>query len=217
MTISRIGNQFYYEGLNGQKKTRNEGHQEALTADLTSLQDRINNQFKFPYSYLAENGIIEYEGVIFVCDEKNKALCLGDVTSDPSKVLTIPLSKGGALKVNRDNLGDLSKAIGMFSPEDINLIMRAIAQDAKIQQMQNELEDDKNGIGDEASEETAGGDVTAEGDGVLPNASDVEENVGILANSAAEKSGEEETRRSAGMDDVTDEMIRRLFEERERQ
>ncbi len=95
--------------------------------------------------------------------------------------------------------------------------MRAIAQDAKIQQMQNELEDDKNGIGDEASEETAGGEVTAEGGGVLPNASDVEENVGILANSAAEKSGEEGARRSAGMDDVTDEMIRRLFEDRERQ
>ncbi len=187
MTINGIENRFYYEMLNSQKKNRNEGQEsfcgnlsdaqddlaqadsvqeEALTAqrtiDLTSLQDRIDNRFKFPYSYLAQNGIIEYKGVTFVCDEKNKVLCLGDVTSDPNKVLTIPLSKGGALKVNRDNLGDLSKAISMFSPEDINLIMRAIAQDAKIQQMQNELEEDKNSIGDEASEETAGGEVTDE-------------------------------------------------------
>ncbi len=142
------------------------------SADITSLQDRIDNKSKSPYSHLAENGIIEYNGVVFVCDDKNKALCLGDVTSNPKNVLTIPLSGGGTLKVNRDNLGDLANAISMFSPEDINLIMRAVAQDAKIQQMQNELEEDKNSIGDEASEKTA------------------------------------------GMDDVTEEMIGHLFEDR---
>jgi hypothetical protein len=68
--------------------------------------------------------------------------------NNPTNVLSIPLSKGGCLKVNRDNLGDLAKAIGMFSPEDINLIMRAIAQDTKIKEMQKEIDDVVNSIGE---------------------------------------------------------------------
>ena len=64
--------------------------------------------------------------------------------SNPDNVLNIPLSKGGTLRVNRDNLGELASAISMFSaPEDINLIMRAIAQDNKAQEMLNEIEDEK--------------------------------------------------------------------------
>ena len=47
--------------------------------------------------------------------------------------------------VNRDNLGDLAKAIGMFSPEDVNLIMRAITLDAKIQQMQYQIDEETSG------------------------------------------------------------------------
>lgn len=98
-----------------------------------------------PYNYLAKDGIIEYNGVVFVCDEKYKAIRLGD-TSNPKNCLNIPLSGGGSLIVNRDNLGDLAKAIGMFSPEDVNLIMRAIAQDAKIQQMKHQIDDETSGI-----------------------------------------------------------------------
>lgn len=98
-----------------------------------------------PYAILAKDGIIDYNGVIFVCDEEYKALRLGD-TSDPKKCLNIPLSGGGSLIVNRDNLGDLARAIGMFSPEDVNLIMRAIAEDAKIQQMQNEIDEETSGL-----------------------------------------------------------------------
>ncbi len=98
-----------------------------------------------PYGYLAKNGVIEYNGVTFVCDKEHKAIHLGD-TSDKNKCITIPLSKGGCLIVNRDNLGDLARAIGMFSPEDVNLIMRAIAEDAKIQQMKQEIDEDESGI-----------------------------------------------------------------------
>lgn len=54
--------------------------------------------------------------------------------------------------VNRDNLGELSIAITMFSPEDQNRIMRAIAEDKKAQATQNEIEDEKNSIGDDAEE-----------------------------------------------------------------
>ncbi|MBR6771066.1 MAG: hypothetical protein IKM28_07510 [Lachnospiraceae bacterium] len=101
-----------------------------------------------PYSYLAdENGIIEYKGVIFTCDNQRNRLCLGDV-SDPKQVIQIPLSQGGCLVVNRDNIGDLSRAISMFSPEDVNRILRALNLDAKLRQTEKEIEEMEDGIGD---------------------------------------------------------------------
>lgn len=114
---------------------------------------------KVPYGYLARDGVICYNGVNFVCDEKTNSICLGDM-ADKKNVITIALSGGGHLKVNRDNLGELSKAAGMFSPEDLNLIMRAIAQDTKIQSMQKEIDDMKAAVGsrtdDRPTEETDG-------------------------------------------------------------
>ncbi|MCM1263941.1 MAG: hypothetical protein NC313_14615 [Butyrivibrio sp.] len=107
-----------------------------------------------PYGHLAKDGVIEYNGVIFVCDAKNNAIHLGD-TSNPKDCIRVSLSKGGCLIFNRDNIGDLSKAIGMFSPEDVNLIMRAIAQDAKIQQMEKEIDDMTSGIGEAGETEEA--------------------------------------------------------------
>lgn len=108
--------------------------------------ENIRQASKVPYGYLAENGVITYNGVVFVCDERTNSICLGDV-SDSKKVLNIPLSGGGHLKVNRDSLGALTKAIDMFSPEDVNLIMRAIALDTKLQSMQQELDDMENSVG----------------------------------------------------------------------
>lgn len=102
---------------------------------------------KVPYSHLAKDGVIEYNGVTFVCDEETSSICLGDMR-DEKNVITIALSKGGHLKVHRDNLGDLSKAIGMFSPEDVNRILRAIAKDNKAREVQNEIEEDLNSLGD---------------------------------------------------------------------
>ncbi len=103
---------------------------------------------KVPYGHMAEGGVIVYNGVMFVCDEKSNSICLGDVT-DPKQVINIALSGGGHLKVNRANIGQLSKAIGMFSPEDVNLIMRAIHQDTKLQSMQKEIEDMEAGVGEQ--------------------------------------------------------------------
>ncbi len=97
---------------------------------------------KVPYGNLAKDGVIEYNGVTFFCDEQTNSICLGDV-SDRENTLVIPLAEGGCLKVNRNNLGDLQRAIGMFSPEDVNRILRAIAKDNKARQMQEELEEDK--------------------------------------------------------------------------
>lgn len=104
----------------------------------SSFLARLSGEKKAPYSYLAdETGTIVYKGVTFVCDDKKQQICLGDM-SDKKNVLKIPLSKGGCLCVNRENLDDLAKAIDMFSPEDINRIMRAIAQDTKVKEMELE-------------------------------------------------------------------------------
>ncbi|MBR3808314.1 MAG: hypothetical protein IKJ15_08115 [Lachnospiraceae bacterium] len=104
------------------------------------LSERAGSMLNVPYGYLAENGVIEYEGVTFVCDEKRNAICLGDMTNEKN-VINIPLSDGGCLKVNRDNLDDLAKAISMFSPEDIKRIMEAIATNTKCRQMQQEMDE----------------------------------------------------------------------------
>ncbi|MDE7321604.1 MAG: hypothetical protein K2N73_02545 [Lachnospiraceae bacterium] len=114
--------------------------------------EKINGTYKTcPYDNMAQNGVISYKGVEFVCDYKKNAICLGDM-SNRKDVLTIPLEDGGSLMVNRNNLGDLAKAISMFKPEDINRIMRAIADDNKAQEAQREIEDDENSIGDDAEE-----------------------------------------------------------------
>lgn len=106
---------------------------------------------KAPYYWLSDDGIIDYKGVIFVCDTEHNQLHLGN-TSDKKNCLTIPLSKGGSLVVNRDNIDQLSKAISMFSPEDINLIMRALTEDAKARQMLEEIEDEECSVGERISE-----------------------------------------------------------------
>lgn len=122
---------------------------EDSVADFVSqeaIQRIIGNRGTIPYSVLAdETGTIEYKGVVFVGDEKSNSLCLGDM-SDPNNVLTIQLSDGGYLKVNLDRLDSLAKAITMFSPEDQNRIMRAIAQYNKIKQIEQQIEDETSGL-----------------------------------------------------------------------
>ena len=113
---------------------------------------------KCPYSCLAKDGVIEYNGVTFACDYKHNCITLGDVTSNPKKVLNIGLSGGGCLKVNVDNLDDLAKASGMFSPADLNAIMRAIQTYKHCTSKLNEIEEEEN----ESPEETAGADEQAD-------------------------------------------------------
>ena len=50
--------------------------------------------------------------------------------------------------VNRDNLSDLSQAITMFCPEDINRIMTAIAEDKRAQQMLLEKDEMESSVGE---------------------------------------------------------------------
>lgn len=118
---------------------------------------------KVPYGHLAKDGVITYNGVAFICDEKTNSICLGDV-SDPKKTINIPLSGGGHLKVNRGEIGQLSKAIGMFSPEDVNRILRAIHLDTKLQSVQKEMEDLEESVGEKitSDNENAGTDENTE-------------------------------------------------------
>ena len=121
-----------------------QGERKAASVDRSTSFSKIfgDTQLKCPYSHLAKDGLIEYNGVVFVCDYKRNSICLGDV-SDPKNVLNISLPRGGNLKVNVDNLGDLSKATGMFTPADLNAIMRAIAQYNHCTKKLNELDEEE--------------------------------------------------------------------------
>lgn len=120
------------------------------------LDQRVSGGKIAPYAYLAdESGYITYNGVSFFCDYEKNRICLGDV-SDLRECICVGLSEGGSLVVNRDNLGDLADAIGMFSPEDVNRIMRAIAQDTMCQRKLHEIDEMENGEvagADDASQE----------------------------------------------------------------
>ncbi len=101
-----------------------------------------------PYAEMIdpETGVISYNGVVFIPDSQKNAICLGDMSNEDN-ILTIPLSKGGSLRVNRNNIDQLGKAIDMFSPEDIRRIMEAISLDAKVQKEKAEIEESKFEVG----------------------------------------------------------------------
>lgn len=119
---------------------------DAVTAGKESPPACIREVPKVPYGNLAKDGVIHYNGVCFVCDERTNSICLGNM-EEKDKVINVTLSGGGHLRVNRDNISDLAKAAGMFSPEDLNLIMRAIARDTKLQSMKQEMDDMKANVG----------------------------------------------------------------------
>ena len=138
------------------RKEKQEEQQEAYEVAVSrtnSMFQKLNGVYKqaCPYEYLAKDGVIEYNGIVFACDTENNAISLGDV-SDKSKVITVRLSGGGTLYVNRENIGDLSQAMGIFSPEDVNCILRALADDAKIQKTEEEIEEAGAHIGEENQE-----------------------------------------------------------------
>lgn len=137
-------NMFSKEQSEGEKPDVTDSIEDVISDEV--IQKIVGNRGKIPYSVLAdENGIIEYHGVMFIGDTETNSICLGDM-SDPNNVLSIQLSGGGYLKVNVDSIETLSKAITMFSPEDVNRIMRAIAQYNKTKQIQQQIEDETSGL-----------------------------------------------------------------------
>ncbi len=124
--------QSFYEGA-----TKAASNGKTFYGDLSKLpQHQIEEGA--PYSYLAEDGIIDYNGVTFVCDKEK-----------------------GSLVVNRDCVGSLMKAIGMFSPEDKVRIMKAVSLDNKIQEMKMEIDEDTNSIGNGTTNTADGGSEAA--------------------------------------------------------
>jgi hypothetical protein len=142
MVSSVTANTYYQNYMCGQGKTEISSFHQTLLASLeetpSSVISSIGPRIRAPYSHLADaNGIINYNGVIFECDPRN-ILLLGCAAEDRS-ALNIPLSNGGVIKVNRGMFGELAKAIDMFSPEDRNHILRALAQEAKIGTVEEEI------------------------------------------------------------------------------
>lgn len=99
---------------------------EIIVKIVIRLLDENTVETVYLYSSRAKDGVIEYNGVVFVGDPKTNSLNLGDM-SDKNHVLRIQLSGGGFLNVNYDNIGDLKDAMGMFSGKDQGIILKAIA------------------------------------------------------------------------------------------
>ena len=133
-------------GINDIRNTQNiqnlksAKRQDDSFADTIQLPNRDMSGGHAPYDYLAKDGEINYNGVIFQLDTKQNQLLLGD-TSDKSKCLNIQLSGGGYLVVNKDNLGQLSDAISMFNAKDQFLILNALMMERKIKETKGEIEE----------------------------------------------------------------------------
>ena len=117
-----------------------------------SFAEIMSERPKVPYANMVKDGKIEYNGVTFIADEKTNSLNLGDC-SCRRDYITIPLKGGGVLNVNRDNYGDLSKCMDMFSPEDQGRILRAIEQDIHLARKGQEIDEMESEIGENLSAE----------------------------------------------------------------
>lgn len=120
----------------------------SINSDKTSAAGKspVSPSKTSPYGELADDtGLIHYNGVTFQWDANHNTLSLGD-TSDDSKILKIPLSMGGTLKVNVNNIDELARAIGMFSAQDQRRILDALATYARIQKKLNEFDTNVNEV-----------------------------------------------------------------------
>ncbi|WP_310602737.1 hypothetical protein [Anaerosporobacter sp.] len=106
----------------------------------------INISNQSPYGAMADNsGNITYNGVTYQYSSSDNTLCLGDMRYKED-VLDIPLSGGDTLRVNRNNMDQLARSIGMFTPADQKRIMEAIYTDAKCRSKEAEIEENENKV-----------------------------------------------------------------------
>lgn len=141
MLINRLMNLSAVE-MRGTARRENVASEAETNADSPSFdQIHSDKQVQCPYGYLAKDGVIQYNGATFMCDPDTNSICMGDMW-DPKKVLNVNLPSGGQLKININNFGDISRAVSMFSPEDLGAIMRAIYQynhcTAKLEELDGE-------------------------------------------------------------------------------
>lgn len=94
-----------------------------------------------------KTGMATYNGVPIAFDFQNGIMTVGDMSAGNDIINVGKLSNGYAFSFNRDNIGDISKILDLFSPEDINKIMAAITTDNIAKSMEQEIEDEKAKIG----------------------------------------------------------------------
>ena len=138
--------QKYYAGMTAAFFAEQDAKSQISGSEETSF----STQFKLhipkkrcPYEERSKDGMINYNGVTFMCDFKHNAITLGDV-SDKRNTLNISLPSGGNLIVNVNNFDELSRAAGMFSAEDLNAILNAIHLYKHCTAKLNEIEDEEN-------------------------------------------------------------------------
>lgn len=106
------------------------------------IEREETQKIKNRYFANAKDGMVEYNGIVYVCNENTGALELGDC-SNPDKCLRVSLSGGGSLMVNPDNFKELSKSIGMFTPEDQMRIIAALEMFKMANKKMEELEEEE--------------------------------------------------------------------------
>lgn len=115
--------------------------QKASNIGRTVLKYSDETAYANTYFRLAdERGILNYRGTKFTCDYKSNALKLGDC-SNLNNCIRIALAGGGSLVVNKDSIDGLINAISMFSPEDVESILRALQKERMKQKALNEKEE----------------------------------------------------------------------------
>lgn len=151
MGIAALANDYYTESYNfgvGKGTTSAVGETESFGQKLQAETEK-----KCPYNFLAKEGIIQYNGVTFVCNYNQNAITLGNMY-ETNKILKIALPSGGSLHLNVDNIDTLSRAASMFTPEDLNAIMRAIHEYNHCTRKRMEIEEEKAETAEEAAAES---------------------------------------------------------------
>ena len=108
------------------------------------IEGEETQKIKNRYFANAKDGMLEYNGVVYFCNENTGALELGDC-SKPDNCLRVSLSGGGSLIVNPDNFKELSKSIGMFNSEDQMRIIAALEMFKMANKKMEELEEEEKG------------------------------------------------------------------------
>jgi hypothetical protein len=151
MGITAISNDYLMGSYKSSLEKENTSGAEGVGSFGRTL--KAETEKKCPYSFLAKDGVIQYKEVTFVCDYEQNAITLGNMY-EKEKVLKIALPSGGSLHVNVDNLDTLAKAAGMFTPEDLKAIMRAISEYNHCTRKRMEMEEEKTETAEEAAAES---------------------------------------------------------------
>ena len=137
------GSRGLFASMDGEEAlSKGVGRDGMLKVEAGQVEEEEQDKW-FPYDCLSQDGVtITYNGITFQCNSEDHTISLGDVT-DKKNTIVIPLSGGGTLLVNKNRIGSLGKAIGMFSPEDIGIILRTVAEYRRLAAMEFEMEEEE--------------------------------------------------------------------------